>query len=165
MSQSAPVVTRPAPHGRAIGRYLIFGQIGSGGTATVHFGRLRGPAGFSRTVALKRLHTHLAADPHHASLFLAEARLNARIHHPNVVPLLDVVALEGGELLLVMDYVHGETLGGLLGTARRRGGSIPLPVTSAIMTGVLLACTPRTRPPARPARGWASSMATSRPTT
>ena len=55
--------SRPAPHGRVLGRYLIFGEIGSGGTATVHFGRLRGPAGFGRTVALKRLHGHLATDP------------------------------------------------------------------------------------------------------
>jgi serine/threonine-protein kinase len=121
-----------------LGRYLIFGEIGSGGSATVHFGRLRGPAGFGRTVALKRLHGHLANDPKHVSQFLAEARLTARIHHPNVVPLLDVIALPDGELLLVMDYVHGETMGGLLGTARRRQARMPLPVASAIMTGVLL---------------------------
>ena len=130
--------SRPAPHGRVLGRYLIFGEIGSGGSATVHFGRLRGPAGFGRTVALKRLHGHLAADPQHVTQFLAEARLTARIHHPNVVPLLDVIALPDGELLLVMDYVHGETLGGLLGAARRRATPIPVAVTSAIMTGVLL---------------------------
>ena len=121
-----------------LGRYLIFGEIGAGGSATVHFGRLRGPAGFGRTVALKRLHGHLASDPKHVSQFLAEARLTARIHHPNVVPLLDVIALPDGELLLVMDYVHGETLGGLLGAARRRQAPVPLSVASAVMTGVLL---------------------------
>ncbi len=130
--------SRPAPHGRVLGRYLIFGEIGAGGSATVHFGRLRGPAGFGRTVALKRLHGHLANDPKHVSQFLAEARLTARIHHPHVVPLLDVIALPDGELLLVMDYVHGETLGGLLGAARRRQAPVPLPVVSAVMTGVLL---------------------------
>jgi serine/threonine protein kinase len=135
---SSSTSSRPAPHGRVLGRYLIFGEIGAGGSATVHFGRLRGPAGFGRTVALKRLHGHLANDPKHVSQFLAEARLTARIHHPNVVPLLDVIALPDGELLLVMDYVHGETLGGLLGAARRRQLPVPLSVTSAVITGALL---------------------------
>src|SRR6201997_4561426 len=95
--------------GRQIGRYLLFGEIASGGMATVHFGRLNGPAGFSRTVAIKRLHAHFAKDPEFVSMFLDEARLAARIRHPNVVPTLDVVA-NGGELFLVMDYVPGESL-------------------------------------------------------
>ena len=46
-----------------IGRYTIYGKIASGGMASVHFGRLAGGAGFSRTVAIKRLHPHLAEDP------------------------------------------------------------------------------------------------------
>ena len=72
--------------GRQIGRYLLFGEIASGGMATVHFGRLSGPAGFSRTVAIKRLHPQFAKDPDFVSMFLDEARLAARIRHPNVVP-------------------------------------------------------------------------------
>src|ERR1700728_3744145 len=48
---------------RPIGRYLLYGEIASGGMATVHFGRLNGPAGFARTVAVKRLHPQFARDP------------------------------------------------------------------------------------------------------
>jgi serine/threonine-protein kinase len=48
---------------QVIGRYTIYGKIASGGMASVHFGRLAGGAGFSRTVAIKRLHPHLAEDP------------------------------------------------------------------------------------------------------
>ncbi len=70
--------------------------------ATVHIGRLIGPAGFTRTVAIKRLHPQYARDPEFVAMFLDEARLAARIRHPNVVSTLDVVALEG-ELFLVMD--------------------------------------------------------------
>ena len=77
--------------------------------ATVHFGRLLGPAGFSRTVAIKRLHAQFAGDPEFAPMFLDEARVAARIRHPNVVTVIDVVA-EGDEILLVMEYVHGESL-------------------------------------------------------
>src|SRR3954453_13847544 len=95
--------------GRSVGRYVLHGEIAAGGMATVHFGRLLGPVGFSRTVAIKRLHPQFAKDPDFVAMFLDEARLAARIRHPNVVATLDVVATEG-ELFLVMDYVHGESL-------------------------------------------------------
>ena len=64
---------------RRIGRYALYGEIASGGMATVHFGRLIGPAGFSRTVAIKRLHPQLAKDPEFVAMFLDEARLAARL--------------------------------------------------------------------------------------
>src|SRR6516162_9637750 len=94
---------------RTIGRYVLFREIAHGGMATVHLGRLRGPAGFSRTVAIKRLHPQFARDPEFVTMFLDEARLAARVQHPNVVGVLDVVASDG-ELFLVMEYVHGEGL-------------------------------------------------------
>src|SRR5690242_9458457 len=94
---------------RTIGRYSLYGEIASGGMATVHFGRLLGPVGFSRTVAIKRLHSQYAKDPDFVSMFLDEARLAARVRHPNVVATLDVVALES-ELFLVMEYVQGESM-------------------------------------------------------
>lgn len=121
---------------RLVGRYALYGEIASGGMATVHFGRLLGPVGFSRTVAIKRLHAQFAKDPEFSAMFLDEARLAGRIQHPNVVSTLDVVALEG-ELFLVMEYVQGESLSKLLGTVHRRGGQIPPKVVSAIMSGVL----------------------------
>jgi serine/threonine-protein kinase len=104
--------------------------------ATVHYGRLSGPVGFSRTVAIKRLHPQFAKDPEFVSMFLDEARLAARIRHPNVVQTLDVVALEG-ELFLVMDYVQGESLSRLLHASQKRGELLPMDVVSAIVCGVL----------------------------
>ena len=104
--------------------------------ATVHFGRLRGQAGFSRTVAVKRLHAHLAKDPEFVSMFLDEARLAARVRHPNVVPTLDVVALEG-ELFLVMEYVPGESLARVVKAARADGVTMPLPIACTIVAGTL----------------------------
>jgi len=104
--------------------------------ATVHYGRLLGPVGFSRTVAIKRLHAQYAKDPEFAVMFLDEARLAARIRHPNVVPTLDVVATDG-ELLLVMDYVHGESLAQCMRAASAAQGPIPIDVVSAIACAVL----------------------------
>ena len=104
--------------------------------ATVHLGRLLGPVGFSRTVAIKRLHAQFASDPEFVSMFLDEARLAARIRHPNVVPTLDVVAT-GGELFLVMEYVPGESLARVSRALRERRQFFPPRILSAIMAGVL----------------------------
>lgn len=102
----------------------------------MHFGRLLGPVGFSRTVAIKRLHAQFAQDPEFVSMFLDEARLAARIRHPNVVPTLDVVATDG-ELFLVMDYVAGESLARLARTMNDRKERMPLRIVSSVMAGVL----------------------------
>jgi serine/threonine protein kinase len=119
-----------------VGRYAVYGRIASGGTATVHVGRLRGAIGFSRIVAIKRLHPHLAEDPEFLSTMIDEARLASRIHHPNVVSTLDVVAVER-ELLLVMDYVRGESLARLLRLEMERERRVPLQIASAIVIGAL----------------------------
>jgi serine/threonine-protein kinase len=115
---------------------MIYGEIGGGGMATVHLGRLMGASGFSRTVAIKRLYPQYARDPVFASMFLDEARLASRVHHPNVVSTLDVVN-EDGELLLVMEYVHGETLGHLVGAAEALGLTPSPAIVCAIITGAL----------------------------
>jgi serine/threonine protein kinase len=131
----------PAPHTpteriEIVGRYALHGEIASGGMAVVHFGRLLGPVGFSRPVAIKRLHPQLARDPEVRGMFVDEARLASRIRHPNVVPTLDVVS-QGDDLLLVMEYVHGEALNRLMRASRARAQPIPLPIVLAVMTSVL----------------------------
>src|SRR6476619_214667 len=121
---------------RVVGRYALYNAIAAGGMATVHLGRLLGPVGFSRTVAIKRLHAQFASDPEFVSMFLDEARLAARIRHPNVNPTLDVVAT-GGELFLVMDYVPGESVARLSRALRERNQTFPPRILSATITGVL----------------------------
>jgi hypothetical protein len=125
-----------APPPRTIGRYALHAEIASGGMATIHIGRLLGPVGFARTVAIKRLHPPLAKDPEFVAMFLDEARLAARIRHPNVVSTLDVVATEG-ELFVVMEYVPGESLARLLRAVRTAKDMVPVPVAATIMVGVL----------------------------
>lgn len=126
----------PANEVRIVGRYALYGKLATGGMATVHFGRLLGPVGFSRTVAIKRLHPQFAKDPEFVAMFLDEARLAARIQHPNVVATLDVVALSE-ELLLIMDYIRGEAFSRLLRAARRKGIEPPLSFIATIVTGML----------------------------
>jgi serine/threonine-protein kinase len=119
-----------------IGRYVLHGEIAAGGMAAVHYGRLVGASGFTKTVAIKRLHRQLAQQENFRKMILEEGRLAARIRHPNVVPPLDVLA-EGGELLLVMEYVHGESLSRLSRAAWAAGERVPLPVGAAILSNVL----------------------------
>jgi eukaryotic-like serine/threonine-protein kinase len=121
---------------RVAGRYLLAQEIGAGGMATVHLGRALGAAGFRRTVAVKRLHAHLSKDADFLAMFVDEARLAARVRHPNVVSTIDVAAIDG-QLLLVMEYVLGESLSRLLRTFQQRGETIPLPIVSATIIGVL----------------------------
>jgi serine/threonine-protein kinase len=92
--------------------------------------------GFARTVAVKRLHPHLIEDAEFSKAMLDEARLASRIHHPNVVSTIDVVAT-GSELLVVMEYVRGESLARLLRALTAAGQSVPLPIASAIAAGAL----------------------------
>jgi serine/threonine-protein kinase len=119
-----------------VDRYEIHQAIGSGGMATVHLGRLRGPVGFTRTVAIKRLREQFASNPQFVTMFVDEARIAARVHHPNVLQTFDVLAT-GGELLLVMEYVHGESLSRLLRAASEAGAPVPLPIVSAITVQML----------------------------
>ena len=111
----------------------MYDAVASGGMATVHLGCLTGAVGFSRIVAIKVLRPQYAEDADFISMFIDEARVASRIHHPNVVPTLDVIAKDG-ELFTVMEYVHGETLSRLL----RAGGGAPAPIASAIIRDVLL---------------------------
>src|SRR5262249_52883591 len=127
---------KPASATQVVGRYALYDAIGSGGMASVHLALLLGPVGFTRTVAIKRLHPQFATDPEFVSMFLEEARLAARIRHPNVVQTLDVVASDGG-LFLVMELVQGETLARLVRASRARGDKPYVKVLGSIVSGAL----------------------------
>ncbi len=119
-----------------VGRYALYDQIATGGMATVHIGRLHGAVGFARTVAIKRLYPPYARNAEFVSMFVDEARLAARIRHPNVVQTIDVVTAEG-ELFLVMEFVQGEAVSRLMRLARSRKQAVPHRVAAAIVAWAL----------------------------
>jgi len=121
---------------RRIGRYAVFGELAAGGMATVYIGRLLGPVGFARRVAIKSLHSQFAKDADFLSMFLDEARLSGSVQHPNVVQILDVISTSA-ELHLVMEYIEGEPLSRLMRVLSAAGERVPVPVAVAIITGVL----------------------------
>ncbi len=129
-------MTEDFANGQTVGRYLLFGQIGAGGMGAVHLGRLIGPAGFSRLVAIKRLHPHLSKEREFVNAFLDEARIAARVSHPNVVSIDDVV-IAGNEVLLVMEYVKGPSLSFLASAERKSGRCVPPRIAVAIAVDML----------------------------
>jgi serine/threonine-protein kinase len=126
----------PSVGRQRVDRYELVGEIASGGMATVYLARLTGVGGFQRFVAMKRLHPHLANEKEFVEMFLDEARIAARIHHPNVVPILEVGASAVG-YYLVMEYIEGDTLARLLARAATRGKRLPIAIALRIALDTL----------------------------
>ncbi len=99
--------------GQRLGSYEVVAQLTSGGMATLFLARRVGAAGFARPVALKVVQPELARDPHFVRMFIDEAKLAARIQHPNVVHV-EELGERDGFYFLAMEYVHGVSLAELL---------------------------------------------------
>ena len=122
--------------GERLDRFELVAELASGGMATVYLARFVGMAGFKRFVAIKRLHPHLAKEQDFIQMFLDEARLAARLHHPNVVPILEIGVHEE-QYYLVMEYIEGDTVGHLMARATNANRKIPVPIVVRIMLDTL----------------------------
>jgi serine/threonine-protein kinase len=126
----------PDDERRLLDPYELIGELASGGMATVFLGRLAGAGGFQRLVAIKRLHPHLAREDQFVKMFLDEARIAASIHHPHVVPILEVGMNDAG-YYLVMEFIEGDTLAGLIVRSLQRGSAMPSKVAARIVLDAL----------------------------
>ncbi len=104
--------------------------------ATVFLARLSGMAGFQRMYAIKRLHPHLARESEFVDMFLDEARLAARIHHPHVVPILEIGQSDKG-YYLVMEYIEGDTAARIFGRCAQNEKRVPWNVGVRIVLDTL----------------------------
>jgi hypothetical protein len=118
--------------GAMIGRWEVIRRLGSGGMADVYLAHSRGEAGFEKLVAIKVMHPHLARNDRAVAHFLDEAKLAARIAHPNVVAIHDLGKI-GNDYVIVMDYVEGVDLERLLASARQGGRPVPVDVGLGIL--------------------------------
>ena len=87
-----PTYSEPPPplDQKTVGQYDIIYPLASGGMAAIYVSRLSGMAGFEKLVTLKIIHSHLATKRQFVEMFLDEARLVARIHHPNIGEIYEV---------------------------------------------------------------------------
>jgi eukaryotic-like serine/threonine-protein kinase len=125
------------PPGHKLGRYEILTKLASGGMAVVYVASAGGVGGFARLVALKVLHANLAHEEEFISMFLDEARLAARIRHPNVVPTIDISDTIDTGYFLVMEYIEGDHLGALLSSSHKQGERISVPVVLRLVIDAL----------------------------
>lgn len=119
-----------------VGRYVLLEEFAAGGMATVHYGCMTGSQGFRRIVAIKRMRPGLLDEAAARETLVDEGRVAARVQHVNVVQTIDVVA-DGKELLLVLEYVIGESLDRLVKAAATLKQRIPRDVVAALIAGSL----------------------------
>jgi serine/threonine protein kinase len=122
--------------GLRFGRYETLQPIAAGGMAKVYRGRALGEGGFERIVAIKVMHSNLASDPGFVDMFLDEARLAAKIQHPNVVATYDVQRSPVGTFL-VMDYVEGVDFGQLQRALRNQDTKLPIEIALKVVIDAL----------------------------
>lgn len=107
-----------------LGRYRVVDEIGIGGMASVHLARMDGPGGFQKWVAIKKIHPHLVEDESFVQMFLDEARIAARISHPNVATVFDLGKHED-TFWIAMEYLHGEPLREVMRRTEELGTAMP----------------------------------------
>lgn len=103
------------PENNVYGRYRRVAEIGRGGMGEVYLALHSGPAGFEKLVVLKTLRPEFAQEPRFVEMFLDEARLAARLSHPNIVQTNEV-GIEGDVVFMAMEFLDGKPLS----TLRRR---------------------------------------------
>jgi serine/threonine-protein kinase len=91
------------------GKYSLVARLATGGMAEIFLARLQGAAGFEKLVCIKRILPHLARDKQFVAMFLDEARIAARISHPNVCQVFELGELEGS-YYIAMEYLEGVPL-------------------------------------------------------
>ncbi|WNG57699.1 protein kinase [Archangium gephyra] len=107
-----------------LGKYQLVSKLATGGMAEVYLARADGPMGFTKALVVKRILPHLAEDPQFVEMFIAEARLAARLDHPNIVQIFDFGEADS-TWFLAMEYIDGLNLRVL--AKRARAVEVPLP--------------------------------------
>lgn len=123
-----------AAHGGTyfLGRYRVVDEIGVGGMASVHLARMDGPGGFQKWIAIKRIHAHLIEDESFIQMFLDEARVAARISHPNVATVFELGKHED-TYWIAMEYLHGEPLREVMRRTEELGAPMPPEIACRII--------------------------------
>jgi serine/threonine protein kinase len=129
--------SQPAPGRTAsVGKYQLLAILGRGGMADVFLALSRGPMGFNKLVVVKRLRAALADDTQFRNMFLDEARLAARLNHPNVVHTYEVGAHEG-VYFIAMEYLEGQSLNKVIKEALKREEEFDLNFCARVVSDAL----------------------------
>lgn len=89
-----------------IGRYELLSKLATGGMGEIFLARLAGEGGFEKLIVLKRLLPELVASEHFVAMFLDEARIAAKLSHPNVCEVYELGNVDG-QYFIAMQYLEG----------------------------------------------------------
>lgn len=134
-SDREPAELEPADP-RSFGQYELQDRIAVGGMAEVWKARMTGVEGFRKTVAIKRILSHLTGDEDFVRMFVDEAKLAAQLNHPNIIHIYDLGKIRD-HYYIAMEYVEGMNLRGLLNATRKKG--LPMPRGLALLVAARLA--------------------------
>ena len=115
-----------------LGRYVLDKKLATGGMAEIWLAHQEGPAGFAKEIVIKRILSHLAEDPNFVEMFLDEARLAARLNHPNIVQIFDLGEADGF-FFIAMEFIDGRDLQTII----ERAIAVENPVRPAIAARVV----------------------------
>jgi eukaryotic-like serine/threonine-protein kinase len=113
------------------GKYTLIARLAKGGMAEIFFARLQGVAGFEKPLVLKRLLPDLAEDQEFVTMFLDEARLVARISHPNVCQVYELGEFDG-QYFIAMEYLEGVSVDQVIGRMVYDSGAIDVRLVAGI---------------------------------
>jgi serine/threonine-protein kinase len=102
-------MVRSLPVPIVFGKYQLQRKLAEGGMAEVFLGRQAGMEGFEKLIVLKRIRPELSSDPSFVNMFLNEARVAARLNHPNIVQIFELGKVDK-QYFIAMEFIHGEDL-------------------------------------------------------
>jgi len=117
------------------GSYLLVKKIAVGGMADVYYARVTGMRGFSRSVAIKKIHPHLLRQRNFLNMFIDEAKIVSKLLHPNIVQIYELGQV-GGQPFIAMEYVPGRDLYELLQRLNRLSEPCPWPLAVRVVLDV-----------------------------
>lgn len=144
MNSPPPHPTGPEPNVRPplntqaesigdLGRYRLLSRLAVGGMAEIFLAKVEGIGGFEKVVVVKRMIPQYAEDPVLVRMFMDEARLLAKLDHPNITQVHDV-GTQGGQYYFAMEFVHGEDLRAITRAAALNGVSLGDSVIASIIS-------------------------------
>lgn len=133
---SSPPLNLPVLMPRRFGKYVLLRKLAEGGMAEIFLAKQTGAEGFERDVVIKCMLDHITRSPEFVSMFLDEARLAARLHHPNIVQITDL-GVADNRYFICMEYLAGEDLDAVITAAHAKGQAVPVPIAARIMLSSL----------------------------
>jgi serine/threonine-protein kinase len=117
------------------GKYTLIAKLATGGMGEIFLAKLTGAAGFEKLVVIKRLLPHLVEDRHFVTMLLDEARIAARLSHPNVCQVFDLGEVSG-QYYIAMEYLEGVPCSQLLRRSRNDDELLEVPLAAGLLIQV-----------------------------